>query len=181
MAQFVVKGVESIEFAKVSADGSLPTTGWIKGENIEMGSATLNIPEKTLTKVKVEDKAGIFAVVGEEGDGASVTAKFLNLDPKMADLLFKGDAASAATTKFEAPVDGTAAVNLAVRVTSKPWNGFKMVFVILNGSVIARMENALTKDGADFLALGFTAEAQAVTDADGDALAPWYYEKVAVA
>ncbi len=181
MAQFVVKGVESIEFAKVSADGTLPTTGWVKGENIEMGSASINIPEKTLTKVKVEDKAGIFAVVGEEGDGASVTAKFLNLDPKMADLLFKGDPASASTTKFESPVDNTEAVNLAVRVTSKPWDGFKMVFVILNGGVVARIENALTKDGDAFLALGFTAEAQAVSDADGDAVSPWYYEKVAVA
>ncbi|WON94761.1 hypothetical protein [Sphingobacterium sp. UGAL515B_05] len=181
MAQFIVKGVESIEFAPVSADGTLPDTGWVKGENIEMGSATLNIPEKTLTKVKVEDKAGIFAIVGEEGDGASVTAKFLNLDPKMADLVLKGDAASTATTKFEAPIDGAAQVNLAVRVTSKPWNGFKMVFVILNGSVIGRIENAMTKEGDAFVALGFTAEAQAVTNATGVAVSPWYYEKVAVA
>ncbi|MGJ1196289.1 hypothetical protein ACR777_10460 [Sphingobacterium spiritivorum] len=181
MAQFVVKGVESIEFAPVSADGTLPATGWVKGENIEMGSATMNIPEKTMTKVKVEDKAGIFAIIGEEGDGASVTAKFLNLDPKMADLIFKGNATSTATTKFEAAIDSTTAVNLAVRVTSKPWDGFKMVFVILNGSVIGRIENALTKDGDAFLALGFTAEAQAVSDADGSAKSPWYYDKVAVA
>lgn len=178
---FPVKGVESIEFAPVSADGTLPTTGWVKFTDIEMGSVSINIPEKTLTKVKVEDKSGIWAVIGEEGDGASVTGKSLSLDPKIADLLFKGDAASTATTKFEAPIDQTAEVNLAVRLTSKPRLGFKMVFVILNGAVIARMENALTKDGADFLALGFTAEAQAVVDATGDAVAPWYYEKVAVA
>lgn len=178
---FPVKGVESIEFAPVSADGTLPTTGWVKFTDIEMGSVSITIPEKTLTKVKVEDKSGIWAVIGEEGDGASLTGKSLSLDPKIADLLFKGNAASSATNKFEAPIDATAEVNLAVRLTSKPRLGFKMVFVILNGAVIARMENALTKDGADFLALGFTAEAQAVSDADGDAVAPWYYEKVAVA
>jgi len=178
---FPVKGVESIEFAPVSANGTLPTTGWVKFTDIEMGSVSINIPEKTLQKIKVEDKSGTWAVVGEEGDGASITGKSLNLDPKIADLIFKGDAASTATTKFEAPIDGTAEVNLAVRLTSKPRLGFKFVMVILNGAVIGRMENALTKDGTDFLALGFTSEAQAVTDAEGDAVSPWYYEKVAVA
>lgn len=178
---FPVKGVESLEFAKVSADGTVPTAGWVKFTDIEMGSVSINIPEKTLQKIKVEDKAGIWAVIGEEGDGASITGKSLNLDPKIADLIFKGDVASTSTNKFEAPVDDTAEVNLAVRLTSKPRLGFKMVMVILNGAVVGRMENALTKDGADFLALGFTAEAQAVTDDQGVAVAPWYYEKVAVA
>jgi hypothetical protein len=178
---FPVKGVESIEFAPVSADGTLPTTGWVKFTDIEEGSVSFNIPEPALTKVRVEDKPGTWAIVGEEGDGASVTGKSLNLDPKIADLLFKGIAASTATTKFEAPVDPTVNVQLAVRVTSRPRLGFKMVFVILNGAVVARIENPLTKTGADFLALGFTAEATSVTDADGDIVSPWYYEKVAVA
>lgn len=177
---FPVKGVESIEFAKVSADGTLPTE-WVKITDIEMGSVSINIPEKSLTKVKVEDKSGIWSIIGEEGDGASITGKSLNLEPKMADLIFKGDTASTSTNKFEAPIDSTAEVNLAIRLTSKPRLGFKMVFVILNGAVIGRIENALTKDGEDFLALGFTGEAQAVSGADGEAVAPWYYEKVAVA
>lgn len=178
---FPVKGVESIEFAKVSADGTLPTTGWVKITDIEMGSVSINVPEKVLTKIKVEDKPGTWAVVGEEGDGASITGKSLNMEPKSADLIFKGDVASTSTTKFEAPIDQTAEVNLAVRLTSKPRLGYKFVMVILNGSIIGRIENTLTKDGADFLALGFTAEALGVVDATGDALAPWYFEKVAVA
>lgn len=178
---FPVKGVESIEFAPVSADGTLPAAGWVKFTDIEDGSVTFNVPEATLTKVRVEDKDGVWAIVGEEGDGASITGKSLNLDPKIADLLFKGDAASAATTKFEAPINSANVVNLAVRVTSRPRLGFKMVFVILNGSIVARIENPLTKTGADFLSLGFTAEATAVSDADGDPVSPWYYEKVAVA
>ncbi|WP_333577870.1 hypothetical protein ACLCDV_08040 [Sphingobacterium sp. Lzh-3] len=178
---FAVKGVESIEFAPVSADGTLPTTGWVKFEDIEDGSVSFNIPEKNNTKVKVEDKPGTWAIVGEEGDGASVTAKSLDLEPKKADMLFNGKTASTATTKFEAPVDGTLEVNLALRVTSKPRNGFKMVFVILNGGISARIENNLTKSGADFLALGFTAESLGVVDATGAIVSPWYYEKVAVA
>ncbi len=178
---FPVKGVESIEFAPVSADGTLPAAGWVKFTDIEEGSVSFTIPEATLTKVRVEDKDGVWAIVGEEGDGASVTGKSLNMDPKIADLLFKGDATSTATTKFEAPINSANVVQLAVRITSKPRMGFKMVFVILNGSVVARIENALTKTGADFLSLGFTAEATAVSDADGDAVSPWYYEKVAVA
>lgn len=181
MAEFRVKGVESIELAVPSEDGTVPTTGWVKIVDIEEGSVSFNIPEATLTKIRVEDKSGVWAVIGEEGDGASVTAKSLDLDPKKADLLFKGDAASAATTKFEAPIDGSNVVQLAVRVTSKPQKGFKMVFVILDGAVTARLENALTKTGTDFLALGFTAEATSVSDEDGEAVSPWYYEKVAVA
>jgi len=178
---FPVKGVESIEFAPISAVGTLPTTGWVKFTDIEEGSVSFNIPEATLTKVRVEDKAGVWAIVGEEGDGASITGKSLNMDPKIADLLFKGDAASTSTTKFEAPISSANVVNLAVRVTSQPRLGFKMVFVILNGAIVARIENTLAKVGTDFLSLGFTAEATAVSDADGDALSPWYYEKVAVA
>lgn len=178
---FPVKGVESIEFAKVSADGALPTTGWVKFTDIEEGSVSFNIPEATLTKVRVEDKAGVWAIVGEEGDGASVTGKSLNMDPKIADLLFKGDVASTSTTKFEAPINSANVVNLAVRVTSQPRLGFKMVFVILNGAIVARIENPLAKGGADFLSIGFTAEATALVDDEGAPLAPWYYEKVAVA
>jgi len=178
---FPVKGVESIEFAPVSADGTLPAAGWVKFTDIEDGSVSFNVPEATLTKVRVEDKDGVWAIVGEEGDGASITGKSLNMDPKIADLLFKGIANSSATTKFEAPINSANVVNLAVRVTSRPRLGHKMVFVILNGSIVARIENPLTKTGADFLSLGFTAEATALSDADGDPVSPWYYEKVAVA
>lgn len=178
---FQVKGVESIEFAPVSADGSAPSTGWVKVTDIEDGSVSFNIPEATITRIQVEDKPGTWAIVAEEGDGASVTGKSLNMEPKTADLLFKGRTTSTATTRFDAPIDGSNVVNLAVRVTSRPQNGFKMVFVIINGSITARVENPLTKNGTDFLALGFTAEATSAVDATGKSVSPWYYEKVAVA
>ncbi len=181
MAEFRVKGVESIEFAPVSADGSMPTTGYVKIVDIEDGSVSFNIPEPNLTKIFVEDKSGVWDIVGEEGDGASVTGKSLDLDPKKADLLFKGLTASTATDTFEAPINSANVVNLALRVTSQPRRGFKLVFNIPNASVVARIENAMTKSGSDFMALGFTAEATAVVDGTGNQLPPWSYKKEAVA
>ena len=181
MAEFTVKGVESIELAEVGVGGALPSTGWVKIVNIEDGSVSFNIPEPTKTKVKVEDKPGIFAIINEEGDGATVTAKSLDFDPKKADLLFKGDADSEATTEFTAPVDSAIQVTLAVRITSKAYNGFKMVFTMPKASITARIENALTKTGGTFLALGFTAEAMTPVDATGNVLPAYKYVKTPVA
>lgn len=181
MAEFSVKGVESIELAPLGVAGALPATGWVKIVDIEDGSVSFNIPEVTKTKVKVEDKPGNRFVINEEGDGATVTAKSLDFDPAKADLLFKGDAASDATTDFEAAVDATISVELAVRVTTKAFGGFKMVFTMPKASITARVENALTKTGGTFLALGFTAEALTPVDASGVALAPFKYVKTAVA
>lgn len=181
MAEFRVKGVESIEFAPVSVDGSMPTTGYIKIVDIEEGSVSFNIPEPSLQKIYVEDKSGVWDVVGEEGDGASVTGKSLDLDPKKADLLFKGLTASTATDEFTAPIDSANVINLAVRITSKGRRGFKMIFNMPNAAIVARIENPLAKRGTEFLALGFTAEATAVTDASGAQLPPWSYKKEAVA
>lgn len=178
MALFPVKGVEKIEFAPVSSDGTMPTSGWVSVTDIEEGSVSFNIPEPSLTKINVEDKDGIWAIVAEETDGASVTGKSLNLDPKNADLLFNGKTASTATNKFEASAVAGSNVTLAVRVTTRPRNGFKMVFGIIKGNVTARIENPLTKAGAEFLAIGFTAEALSATDASGTPVSPWYYEKV---
>jgi len=181
MAEFAVKGVESIELAPLGVAGALPTTGWVKIVDIEDGSVSFNIPEPTKTKVKVEDKPGIWAVIKEEGDGATVTAKSLDFDPKKADMLFKGITASEATTDFEAAVDATIEVNLAVRITTKSYGGFKMVFTMPKASITARIENALTKTGGTFLALGFTAEALTPTNASGVALPAYKYVKTAVA
>lgn len=180
MAEFAIKGVESIEFAPLGVNGALPVSGWVKIVNIEDGSVSFNIPEPTKTKVRVEDKPGIFAVINEEGDGATVTGKSLDFDPKKADLLFKGNAASSATTTFEAPIDQTIQVNLAFRLTTKGWDGSKMVFTMPKAAVSARFENAVTKSGATFLALGFTAEALTPVDGTGAALSPYKYEKVSI-
>jgi len=123
----------------------------------------------------------VWDIVGEEGDGASVTGKSLDLDPKKADLLFKGLTASTATDEFTAPINSANVVYLAVRVTSQPRKGFKLVFNIPNAAVVARIENPLAKRGSDFLAIGFTAEATSVSDATGAQLPPWSYKKEAVA
>jgi len=171
-----VKGVESIEFAQIVPFGAVPTTGWQKFTDIEMGSVAFNIPEPTLTRVQVEDKPGTWAIIPEEGEGASVTGKSLNIDPVIGDLLFKGITGSTSTTRFDAPTANDIVVNLAVRITTKPYMGKKLVFVIPTASVIARLENPLTKAGADFLSFGFTAEALTVSDADGNNVSPWYFE-----
>lgn len=181
MATFPVKGVESIELGPLGVAGALPSTGWVKIVDIEDGSVSFAIPEANKTKVRVEDKPGVWAVINEETDGATVTAKSLDFDPKKADLLFKGDVASAATTDFSAPIDQTINVTLAVRITTKAYNGFKMVFTMPKAAITARFENALTKTGGTFLALGFTAEALTPSDAEGVALAPYKYVKTAVA
>lgn len=173
MAEVALKGVESIEFFTPSADGSFPTTGGVKVTNIEMGSVTINIPAIEKNKIYVEDKSGPFAILGQDGDGATMTMNSLNFDPKQADLLFKGLTTSTSTTKFEAPTTNDI-IHLAVKVTSQPYDGKQAEFKFVKSAVTAGITNPLTKDG--FLAMSAEAEALSVTDAEGDPVAPWSYE-----
>lgn len=176
MAEVLLKGVESIEFFKLSENGSFPTEGGVKVVNIEMGSVTINIPALEKTKIEVEDKDGPIAILGQLSDGATMTMNSLDFDPKKAELLFKGDTESTATDGFE--FEGKSdIVHLAIAVTSQPYNGKQAVFKFYKAAVTAGVTNPLTKEG--FLALSVEAEALTVSKSGGGTIA-WSYDIVDV-
>lgn len=173
MAEVALKGVESIEFFTPETDGSFPSSGGVKVTNIEMGSVTIDIPAIEKEKIYVEDKSGPFEILGQDGDGATLTANTLNFDPKIAELVFKGITTSSASTRFEAPTTNDI-VHLAIKVTSQPHDGKQAEFKFVKAAVTPGITNPLTKDG--FIAISIEAEALSVSDDDGGPVAPWFYD-----
>lgn len=170
-----VTGVESLELAVMAANGAMPTTGWITVRDIEMGSVNLTIPPLNKTRVRVEDKAGVRWVLPGETDPATIAFNSLELKIDAANLLFKGEITTDAT-EFEAPADNEQIYYLAVRLTSKPFEGKKMVFTAPALAGSAGFVNAITKNG--FLALSYNADVTTPVDATGNAVSPWGYKFV---
>lgn len=168
-----VTGVESLEFAPMGANGALPTTGWIKIKDIEDGGIALNIPELATLDVRVEDVSGIRFVLPGDEDPASIAGASLDLEIDKANLLFKGDVTTG-EAEFEA-LDRKIHY-LAVRLTSKPFQGKKMVWVARAVAISAGFKNNLGRAG--FLALSFTGKATTPLNAAGEQVSPWGYKFV---
>ncbi|QEL01575.1 hypothetical protein FKG96_12410 [Olivibacter sp. LS-1] len=171
-----VTGIESMEFALMAANGAMPTTGWVKVDDIEMGSVNLNIPPLEKVRVRVEDKAGVRWVLPGETDPPTVVGNSLNLKVDNANLLFKGEITTG-ETEFKASASDEAIYYLAFRLTSKPFEGQKFVFEAPALAMSAGFTNPLTKTG--FLALNFSGDVTTPSDASGNAVSPWGYKFVA--
>lgn len=168
-----VTGVESLEFAPMGANGVIPTTGWVKIKDIEDGGITLNIPELATIDVRVEDVTGIRFVLPGDEEPASIAGASLDLSIDNSNLLFNGNVTTDA--------DEYSALDrkihyLAVRLTSKPFQGKKMVWVASAAAISAGFKNNLGRAG--FLALSFTGKTTTPLNAAGDQVSPWGYKLV---
>ncbi len=169
-----VTGVESIELAPIGANGAMPTTGYVKIVDIEMDSVNMNIPALEKVRIRVEDKAGVRWVLPGETDPPTFSANSLDMSVDNANLLFKG-IVTTGETEFKAPTD-EAIHSLAIRFTSKPFEGKKFVMEIPVAAISAGIVNNFTKAG--FVALSMAGDATTPSDASGKAVSPWGYKFV---
>lgn len=169
-----VTGVKSIEFALMAANGAMPTTGWLKVDDLEMGSVNINIPPLEKVRIRVEDKSGVRWVLPGETDPASLTGNSLNLKIDNANLLFKGQVTTGAT-EFKASTQDEI-YYLAVRLTSNPFEGKQLVWEAPALAMSAGFTNPFSKDG--FVAINFSGEATTPVGATGEAVSPWGYKFV---
>lgn len=166
-----VTGVESVEFAPMSANGVMPTTGWVKIQDIEDNSVSLNIPPIETIEIRVEDKNGVRWVLEGDTPPAVFAGNSLDLAIDKANLLFKGEITEDAT-EFTAPLGGI--VYLAMRLTSKPFQGKKFQWSAPAGAIAAGFTNNVTRQG--MLAMSFSGSATTPVDAAGEAVSPWGYK-----
>ncbi|MBE8712537.1 hypothetical protein [Sphingobacterium hungaricum] len=171
-----VTGIKSLELAIVAANGAMPVAGWIKVDDLEMGSVNITVPPLEKVRIRVEDKSGIRWVLPGETDPASLAGNSLNLSVDKANLLFKGLVTTGAT-EFKAPTQDEI-YYLAARLTSNAFEGKQMVWEAPSLAMSAGFANALTKDG--FLAFSFSGEATTPVDASGEAVSPWGYKFIDV-
>jgi hypothetical protein len=167
-----VTGVESVEFAPIGANGAMPTTGWVKIVDIEDDSVSFTVPPLEKTKFRVEDKGGVRFVLPGDTDGASFAVKSIDMDGAKAALLMGGDW-DAVEQEYNYPANPDI-VQLAIRFTSKPFEGKKFQLSIPVGAGNAGIANNLTRKG--FVALSYSGEATTPSDASGNAVSPWGYK-----
>lgn len=171
-----VTGVESIELAPIGLNGAMPTIGWKKIVDIEMDSVNMTIPPLEKVRFRVEDKSGVRWVLPGETDPPTFAANSLDMSIDNANLLFKGEVTTAAT-EFKAPVNDEIHY-LAIRFTSKPFEGKKFVLEIPVAAISTGIVNNFTKSG--FVALSLSGDATTPSDATGAAVPAFGFKYVDV-
>jgi len=170
-----VSGVESIELAPIGLNGAMPTTGWVKIVDIEDDSVSFTVPPLEKVKFRVEDKGGVRYVLPGDTDGATFAFKSIDIDGPKAVILF-GGAWDATAKEYTYPAN-PGIVNLAVRFTSKPFQGQKFQLSIPVAAGNAGLANNLSRKG--FLSISYSGEATTPADATGAAVSPWGFKFIA--
>lgn len=170
-----VTGIEKIEFAPMGINGEMPSTGWVTIHDIEDNSVSLNIPALETIEIRVEDKAGVRWVLPGDTPPATFAGNSLDLSIKNAELLFKGVTTGNGTTFSAATEDKV--VYLAMRLTSKIFQGKQMQWSAPAGAITAGFTNNVTRAG--MLAMSFSGAATTPVDASGEAVSPWGYTFIA--
>jgi len=170
-----VTGVESVELAPIGVNGAMPTTGWVKIVDIEDDSVSFTVPPLEKIKIRVEDKGGVRFVLPGDTDGATFVVKSLDIAGDKAALLLGGNW-DAATEAYDHPANPDI-VHLAVRFTSKAFQGKKFQLSIPVAAGAAGLANNLSRKG--FLALSYSGEATTPSNAAGEAVSPWGFKFIA--
>lgn len=167
-----VKGVEKIEIATPLATGLMPTTGYTTIVDIQDGSVTFDVPALETQEYTVEDVDGARYVLGTNQAGAAFTCNSVDINGAVVAQLAGGTWTSATNT-YAAPVQSNI-VNLAIRFTSRPFDGKKFVLSIPKAAIAFNFSGAFTKD--DLVAIGFTGTAQVPTNESGVSQSPWGFK-----
>jgi hypothetical protein len=167
-----VSGVELIELAPIGVNGAMPTTGFVTIGDIEDDSVSFTVPPLEKIKIRVEDKGGVRFVLPGDTDGATFAMKSLDMAGDKVALLFGGVWDNTAQTYAYPANPGI--INLAVRITSKPFQGKKFQLSIPVAAGTAGIANNLSRKG--FLALSYSGEATTPSDAAGLAVSPWGFK-----
>lgn len=167
-----VTGVESVELAPIGLNGALPTTGWVKINDIEDGSVSFTVPPLERIRIRVEDKAGVRHVLPGDTDGATFAMNSIEIAGDKAALIL-GGAWDTATKTYSHPAFPKI-IQLALRFTSQAYGGEKFQLSIPVAAGNGGFANNIGRAG--FLALSYEGEAITPVDAAGVALSPWGFK-----
>lgn len=166
--------VESVEYAPVTVDGSLPTTGWKKISPISDDAVGINIPPVAVTEIRAQDIGGVVEVLPGDTEAPNIAFASLEVDGAVAaDLI--GGTWDAVNKAYDAPV-GDVLKSWAYRVTSKPLNGEKVVFHFKNMTTLSNITASLVRN--DLVRLSYTARAKTPVNALGEAVSPWGWKVI---
>lgn len=140
----IMNGVEKLEIG-MSSNGVIDQTSWITSENIEDGSVSISSNADTKTNIIPEDKDVAILVLYTPGDPDVFNFGLYEISPENLQLYFNV-VYVAATSKILVLAKKKYAT-LAVRVTTRPQNGYKQRVTYTNCSCVPSFKNNLTKNG----------------------------------
>lgn len=148
-------GVHSFEYS--SNDGS----SWTKIENIVEGSIAFTFSDPTESNLNVEDKADPIATLRSKDTPDRIDLSFYNLSAAELVILAGG---SAASELWSAPIS-TPLINLAVRLTTEPFNGYYVIYIIKKAQILAKFAGAPSKKQAEQINVSCVIQAYSANNA----------------
>jgi hypothetical protein len=132
-------GVHKFEYS--TNDG----VAWSSIENIVEGSIAFTFSDPTETNLNVEDKADPIATLRSKDTPDRIDLSFYNLSAAEMVALAGGVATG---EDWAAPIS-TPLINLAVRITTEPFNGYYVQYVIKKAQILAKLAGAPSKKQAE--------------------------------
>ena len=171
-----VYGIESVEYAPIMADGTLPTTGWLKISPIADEAVTLTVPPVVTNDIRVADIDGVYEVLPGDTEPAVMEVSTVDVNGAQAEELL-GGTWDEVTQTYDAPAVDT--INkFALRLTSKPLNGKKVQFFLRKAAILSNIAIALER--TNLVRVGFTGRSLTPVNASGVAQSPWGFKIISV-
>lgn len=138
----------------------VPATDFVQITDIHEGSVVFNFAESAQTKIMIEGTDEPRWVVNRKGDVDSF--EFAIPSPTVDDMvMFCGG--TKAGEKWEAPTTALS-INKSLKMGTEPFEGKYTEYVIVNGSVSARISQAPTKTASELLLVKVSKQVAAAAD-----------------
>lgn len=158
----IVQGVETIELAVID-DATGIAGAWVRAENIAPGTVQYTSNSDTETSIIPEDKDVAIIVLSTPGDPDQFLFGLLELSDENYAKLFNVE--QDLTTSTTTVLATRKKANLAVRLTTRPVNGVKKIFLYPNTQCTTTYVNNFTKDA--LVQLGVAANILSYTSVGG--------------
>lgn len=145
MQNDIVYGVESVEIATINPIDGTINNDWARMENIEEGSVSYASNTDQRTAITPEDKDAPIIFLYTPGDPDSFNFALLEISPENLARFFN-IIYDPATTKVTVLATRKRA-NVALRLTTRPQQGVKKIFVYQNTVADATYKNNFSKTG----------------------------------
>ena len=173
-------GVAYVGYGAYPGNG-VPASSFTQITEVHKGTVAFNFADPNQVKIEVEGRDDPWKIVNRKGDADSI--EFAIPSPTAAELAaFCGGKATG--DKWEAP-DVMPQVNMTLKINTEPYEGKYVEYVVVNGSVSAKLSQAPGAEQTDLLLVkvsrqsalttagefkpSFTREVKAVTPPSGGA------------
>ena len=163
-------GVTYVGYGEYAGAG-VPATTLLEVEEVHKGSVAFNFADSTQVKIEVEKMDDPRWIINRKGDADSI--EFAIASPSTDELVaFAGG--TKVGDKWNAP-DTVPTINKTVKLMTEPYQGKYVEYVMVNGSISAKLSQAPGKEQTDLLLVKVTR--QLALDAAG-ALKPSFSREV---